>query len=366
MRAAVVDESGALAIEEIPRPAPKPGEVLVQVAGCGICHSDLHVLNGDIAFPRPCTLGHEVSGTVTGVGAGVDGLAPGQTVVGSFIMPCGTCRHCARGRDDMCERFFSMNRGRGVLYDGTTRLARADGTPIWMYSMGGLAEYCVSPATAVFPIEVDDLVSAAVIGCALFTGYGAVRHGADLRAGETAVVVGVGGVGLNIVQVAAAHGAARVIAVDLDDLKLAAAGSMGATDLVNASGEDAVAIVRKVAGGAGADVAFDAVGSSATFEQAVQMVADGGRMVAVGLTAATATAAVPINHLVRRGISLRGSYGARTRSDMPAIISMVADGRVRVDGLISQRVPLHAALETYRALDRREIIGRAVVDMSLT
>src|SRR5437588_10447282 len=124
MRAAVLDDSGGLAVEDVPRPTPKAGEVLVQVAGCGICHSDLHVLNGDIAFPRPCTFGHEISGTVAEIGTGVEGLTAGQTVVGTFIMPCGTCQHCARGRDDICEKFFAMNRGRGVLYDGTSRLAR--------------------------------------------------------------------------------------------------------------------------------------------------------------------------------------------------------------------------------------------------
>ncbi len=367
MRAAVVDESGNLTVEEIPRPTPHAGEVLVKVAGCGICHSDLHVLHDHIPFPRPCTLGHEVSGVIEEVGAEVDGLAVGQSVVGSFIMPCGTCRHCVRGRDDMCERFFAMNRGKGLLYDGTTRLARHDGTPIWMYSMAGLAEYCVVPATAVFPIETDDLVSTAIIGCALFTSFGAVRHGADLRAGETVAVVGVGGVGLNIVQVAAAFGASRVVAIDLDDAKLAVAGALGATDLVNAKDhDDTVAAVRDLTRGAGFDVAFDAVGGAATFERAFQVVTDGGRMVAVGLSSATTTASVPVNHLVRRGISVRGSYGARTRADMPAIISMVADGRVRLDGLISRRVPLAAALDTYEALDRGEILGRAVVDVALS
>lgn len=365
MRAAVLGSDGALAIEEIPVPSPKAGEVLVRIAGCGICHSDLHVLHGHIPFPRPCTLGHEVSGVVEELGTGVQDLSVGQQVVSSFIMPCGTCRHCARGRDDMCERFFAMNRGQGVLYDGTTRLSRPDGSPIWMYSMGGLAEYCVAPATAVFPIESDDLVSNAIIGCALFTSYGAVRHGADLRAGETVAVVGVGGVGLNIVQVAVAFGAARVVAVDLDDAKLAVASAMGATDVVNVRNHDIVGVVRELTDGAGVDVAFDAVGGSATFEQALQLVTDGGRMVVVGLSSASTTAAVPLNHLVRRGITIRGSYGARTRSDMPTIISMVADGRVRLGGLISLRVPLEAASATYAALDRGEIVGRAVVDLAL-
>src|SRR5579871_5630994 len=180
MRAVVLERPGApLRVEELPRPRPKAGEVLVRVHGCGVCHTDLHVMKGEVAFPTPCVPGHEISGVVEEVGGGVDGVAPGDRVVCAFIMPCGSCRHCVRGRDELCETFFAYNRLRGTLYDGTTRLARADGTPLAMYSMAGLADYAVVPATDVFTVpEAIDLASAAVLGCAVFTAYGAVAHAA--------------------------------------------------------------------------------------------------------------------------------------------------------------------------------------------
>src|SRR5438105_3580875 len=151
MKAAVLPSSGSsVAIEEIPVPRPGTDEVLVKVAACGVCHSDLHVAKGELKFPTPCVLGHEISGTVEAVGPGVRRFKTGDRVVSSFILPCGRCASCARGRDDLCEPFFAMNRGKGVLFDGKTRLHRADGSPLAMYSMGGLAEFAVVPATDVF------------------------------------------------------------------------------------------------------------------------------------------------------------------------------------------------------------------------
>ncbi len=153
MRAAVLNQAGGdLRVEEVPVPTPPSGEVLVKVGACGVCHTDLHVIKGEVAFPMPCVLGHEISGSVAALGPGVTGLRQGQPVACAFIMPCGACRFCVQGRDDLCETFFAMNRLKGTLYDGETRLARADGTPLWMYSMGGLADYAVVPATDVFPL----------------------------------------------------------------------------------------------------------------------------------------------------------------------------------------------------------------------
>ncbi len=365
MRAAVLNAPRTpFVLEHLPVPEPRLGEVLVRTHACGVCHTDLHVMNGDIAFPCPCVMGHEISGTVAALGPGVDHVAVGDRVVSAFIMPCGVCRFCVRGRDDLCEKFFALNRGKGALYDGTSRLVRADGTPLAMYSMAGLAEYCVVPATDVvlLPAQVD-LTEAAIIGCALFTAYGAVRHGADLRHGSTVAVYGVGGIGLNIVQLAKVFGAAHVIAVDVADDKLTAARTVGAHDTVNGATTEAPAAVRELTDGEGADIVFDAVGSPRSFEQAFMSVRDGGRMVAVGLANVTATASVGITHLVRRGITIAGSYGARTRTDLPAVVGLVADGSVRLDQVITRRVSLEQAADTYAALDRGEIIGRAVVTM---
>lgn len=363
MRAVVLDRVGEpLRVDDIPTPAPLAGEILVRVRACGVCHTDLHVIKGEVAFPMPAVLGHEISGTVAALGPGVQGPPPDTRVVSSFIMPCGVCQHCARGRDDLCERFFALNRLKGTLYDGTSRLRRSDGTPLWMYSMGGLAEYAVVPEADVFPLPDDlPLEESAVLGCAIFTAYGAVRHGADLRAGERVAVVAVGGVGMNIVQVARAFGASQIVAVDLHDEKLEAALGLGATDAVNSAREDAVARVRSLAGGDGVDVAFEALGRSETFVQAIEMLRDGGRMVAVGIAAGRTAAAVEITRLVRRSLRIVGSYGARTRADMPEIIRLAAVGLFRPERIVTRRFALEQTDEAYRALAQGAIVGRAIV-----
>ncbi len=222
MTAAILDAApGTLHVEQIPIPEPRDGEVLVKVNACGVCHTDLHVIKAEVAFPTPAVLGHEISGTVVALGPGVAGPAPGTAVVSAFIMPCGRCRLCAIGRDDLCDNFFAMNRLKGTLYDGTSRLRRPDGSTLWMYSMAGLAEYAVVPATDIFPLPAGlPLLESSVLGCAVFTAYGAIRHGADLRGGERVAVVAVGGVGLNVVQIAHAFGASQIIAVDVRDDKL--------------------------------------------------------------------------------------------------------------------------------------------------
>src|SRR5215470_7229416 len=262
MNAAVLSQSpGDLRIERIPVPEPREGEVLVKVSACGVCHTDLHVIKAEVAFPIPAVLGHEISGTVEAVGPGVSGFEIGAPVVSAFIMPCGACRACSAGRDDLCEKFFSMNRLKGTLYDGESRLRRSDGSPIAMYSMAGLAEHAVVPATAVFALpSALPLLESSILGCAVFTAYGAVRHSADLRGGERIAVVAAGGVGMNIIQIAKAFGASQIIAVDVRDDKLQLAREAGATDVVNSATTDAVARVRELTDGRGVDVAFEALG----------------------------------------------------------------------------------------------------------
>ena len=331
MKAAILESApGGLRVEEIPIPEPKAGEILVRVSACGVCHTDLHVMKAEVAFPTPAVMGHEISGTVAALGPGVAGPPIGTRVVSAFIMPCGFCTPCGAGRDDLCDSFFAMNRLKGTLYDGTTRLRRKDGSPIAMYSMAGLAEYAVVPATDVFPLADGlPLEESAVLGCAIFTAYGAVRHGADLRGGERIAVVATGGVGINIIQIAKAFGSSQIIAVDIRDDKLEAAKRLGATDLVNAATTDATARVRELTDGKGVDVAFEVLGLPQTFTQAFDMIRDGGRMVAVGIAPGKTTAPVEITRLVRRELRIIGSYGARTRSDMPEIIRLAAHGIFR-------------------------------------
>jgi S-(hydroxymethyl)glutathione dehydrogenase/alcohol dehydrogenase len=299
---------------------------------------------------------------VESVGPEVARLEPGTPVVASFIMPCGRCRFCVGGRDDLCEPFFALNRLRGVLYDGESRLQRADGSALAMYSMAGLAEYAVVPATDVFRVPAGlPLEAASILGCAIMTAYGAIKHQAELRPGETVAVVGVGGVGSNVIQLARVAGAGRIIAVDVRPEKLDAARALGATDGVDASGGDAVAEVRRLTGGEGADVAIEALGRPETVTAAFRMVRDGGRAVVIGIAPGQTAAPIEITHLVRRGIRLQGSYGARVRTDLPELLRLAAGGRISVTQPISRRYRLEQVDEAYRALDRGEITGRAIV-----
>src|SRR3954454_1385748 len=278
MRAAVVRElSGPFVVEEIREPEPRAGEIMIEVAACGVCHTDLHIHDGSVPFPLPCVLGHEISGTIVALGAGVEGLREGDRVAGAFIMPCGKCAMCTAGREELCEPFFAHNRLNGTLYDGETRLFDPSGAPVAMYSMGGLAELSVMPALGATRIPDElPLTDSAIFGCALLTAWGASRHVADLQAGETVAVLGAGGVGANVVQVARALGAERVIAVDLSEDKLKTASALGATDLVDASAGDPVEAIRELTGGRGADVVVEAIGRAATFRQATEIAADGG------------------------------------------------------------------------------------------
>jgi S-(hydroxymethyl)glutathione dehydrogenase/alcohol dehydrogenase len=363
MMAAILDAApGGMRIEQIPVPEPRAGEILVKVKACGVCHTDLHVMKAEVAFPVPAVMGHEISGTVVALGPGVAGPAPGTRVASAFIMPCGVCRFCGGGRDDLCDNFFSMNRLKGTLYDGTSRLRRADGSPLAMYSMAGLAEYSVVPATDVFPLpESLPFEESAILGCAVFTAYGAVRHGADLRGGERIAVVAVGGVGLNVVQIAKAFGASQIIAVDVRDDKLEVARQAGATDVVNSSKTDAVAAVRELTHGQGVDVAFEVLGLEQTFIQAFECIRDGGRMVAVGIAPGKTTAPIEITRVVRRSLRIIGSYGARTRTDMPEIIRLAERGIFQPEKMVTKRYPLAEADAAYKALARGEIVGRAIV-----
>lgn len=366
MRAAVLEAPNQpLRVEDVPRPTPRADEVLVRVGACGVCHTDLHVIKGEVAFPTPCVLGHEIAGTVAAVGADVRTCKEGDPVACAFIMPCGTCRFCAQGRDDLCETFFALNRLKGTLYDGQTRLTRSDGTPLWMYSMAGLADYAVAPASDVFALpEGIKRHEAAILGCAVFTAFGAVRNSADLHTGEKVAIIAVGGVGMNLVQVARAFGAAQIIAVDILDEKLEMARRLGATHTVNGARENAVAAVRELTGGSGVDVAFEALGRAETFIQASEVLRDGGRMVAIGIAPGTTTAPLEITRLVRRSQRVIGSYGARTRTDMPQVLELAARGVFRPEDVVTRRYRLEDVDDAYSALARGEIAGRAIIEIS--
>ncbi|CAN0917568.1 Succinate-semialdehyde dehydrogenase (acetylating) [Linum grandiflorum] len=310
MRGAVFwDSSRPISIEEFHIPRPKAGELLIKTKGCGVCHSDLHVIKGELSFPSPCAIGHEITGEVVEHGPMTDSkiihrLPVGSNVIGAFIMPCGNCFYCSKGHDDLCEDFFAYNRAKGTLYDGQTRLfLRGSGKPIFMYSMGGLAEYCVVPAHALTTLpDTLPFTESAILGCAVFTAYGAMAHAAEVRPGDSVAVIGVGGVGSSCLQIARAFGASDIIAVDVQDDKLEKAKIFGATHTVNAAKEDPVEKIREITGGRGVDVAVEALGKPVTFSQCTRSVRDGGKAVMIGLAKAGSVGEMDINHLVRRKV----------------------------------------------------------------
>jgi succinate semialdehyde reductase (NADPH) len=364
MRAAVVRErSGPFLVEELRDPVPGRGEILVRVAACGVCHTDLHIHDGSVPFPLPCVLGHEISGTVVALGDDVERHAVGDRVVGAFIRPCGACAMCRAGRSELCEPFFAHNRLNGTLYDGRTRLFDREGAAIAMYSMGGLAELAVMPqlGAARLPDGLA-LTDAAILGCALLTAYGATRHVADLQPGESVVVLGAGGVGLGLVQLARALGVEEIAVVDVATDKLDAAAGLGARHVVDARDGDVVAQVRERLGG-GADAVFEAVGHPQTFRQATEMAADGGRCVMVGIAPVGVTAEVEITRLVRRKLRILGSFGGRPPGDLQALMALVEQDRLSLHRAIGRRFSLDEADEAYRLLARGEIAGRALVEM---
>ncbi|KAL8477348.1 hypothetical protein ACS0TY_029592 [Phlomoides rotata] len=255
MRGAVFwDKNKSLTFEDFHMPRPKANEILIKTKACGVCHSDLHVIKGELPFASPCVVGHEITGEVVEHGPLTDSrniarFPIGSQVVGAFIMPCGNCFFCSKGQDDLCEPFFEYNRAKGTLYDGETRLfLRGSGKPVYMYSMGGLAEFCVVPANALTILpKTLPYTESAILGCAVFTAYGAMTHAAQVHVGDAVAVIGIGGVGSSCLQIARASGASKIIAVDVQDEKLQNAKTFGATHAINARKEDAVAKIKVLA-----------------------------------------------------------------------------------------------------------------------
>lgn len=316
-----------LSVEEVPTPTAGPGQVLIRVAGCGVCHTDLHYTDhGTPTFKTPpMILGHEISGTVEEVGAGVTHLRKGDRVLVAAVTSCGACDACREGRENICAR----------------------GEMLGNHIDGGFAEYVVAPAkdTFVLPPEIP-LVEGSIIADAITTPYHAVVNRGAVRPGHAVVVFGCGGVGLNVVQVAAAQGA-RVVAVDLTDDKLAWAKKLGASATVNPSTVERLdKELRKLTGG-GADVAFEAVGKPVTQEQALSSLKTGGRAVFVGYSPDTMT--LNSGRVMFRELEVVGSLGCRP-VDYPRVMEMVRQGRVQLLPLVTHRFPLDEIGEAFDTL----------------
>ncbi|KDP25741.1 hypothetical protein JCGZ_23962 [Jatropha curcas] len=359
-----------LTIEEFHIPRPKASELLIKTKACGVCHSDLHVIKGELPFASPCALGHEITGEVVEHGPltdrkTIERFPIGSHVIGAFIMPCGNCLYCSKGHDDLCEDFFAFNRAKGTLYDGETRLfLRSSGNPVFMYSMGGLAEYCVVPANAltILPNSLP-YTESAILGCAVFTAYGAMAHAAEVHPGDSVAVIGTGGVGSSCLQIARAFGASDIIAVDIQDEKLQKAKIFGATHIINAIKEDPIERIREITGGRGVDIAVEALGKPLTFSQCTQSVRDGGKAVMIGLSQAGAVGEIDINRLVRRKIQVIGSYGGRARQDLPKLVKLAETGIFNLKNAVSRKYKFEEADKAFQDLNQGNIVSRAVVEI---
>lgn len=361
--AAVLYEVGKpFEVREVEVAPPRAGEVLVQMSVAGVCHSDLHVMTGHLAAPLPAILGHEGAGVVAEVGAGVTSVAPGDHVIPLWRVSCGECEWCTGGRPALCAAGLEVRRT-GRLLDGTSRFS-ADGREIKHFNgVSTFSAYSVIPERSVLQVTKDlPLDRAALLGCGVITGIGAVVNCAQVRPGSSVVVIGTGGVGLNVVQGAALAGAERIIAVDLLDRKLGFARQFGATHTVNASTGDPVAAVRELTNGRGVDYAFEVIGDPKTMRQAWDCLAKRGLAVIVGVSPLTTELSVPVMSMVFEERTVTGCiYGsARPRHDIPKLIDLYRAGKVKLDELLTRRYPFAQINEAYAALQRGEV-ARSVV-----
>ncbi|MFJ6024952.1 zinc-dependent alcohol dehydrogenase family protein [Brevundimonas sp. NPDC092305] len=334
-------DSRPLSVETVTLDPPGRGEVLVAVKAAGLCHSDLSVINGDRPRPMPMALGHEAAGVVEQVGEGVDDLSPGDHVVMVFMPSCGCCLPCADGRPALCEPGAAAN-GKGELLAGGRRLHDSHGDLNHHLGCSAFADRAVVSRRSLVKVDRDlPFEHAALFGCAVLTGVGAVVNTARVQAGQSVVVIGLGGVGLSSVLGALAAGASPVVAVDLSEDKLALARSLGPVQTVNASAADAVEQVRALTHG-GADFAFEMAGSVRPLESAWKMTRRGGTTVTAGLPPPDAALAVNVVSLVAEERTLKGSYiGTCVPSrDIPRYVALFRQGRLPVDRLLSGVIAL--------------------------
>ncbi|MBI2872123.1 MAG: Zn-dependent alcohol dehydrogenase [Chloroflexi bacterium] len=362
MKAAVLYQANQpLEVGEVELDPPRRGEVLVRIAAAGICRSDYHYMKGEARMELPAVLGHEGSAVVEAVGEGVTRVRPGDHVILSFAPHCGQCFYCLRGRGNLCE--VSMVQTGGKMFDGTTRLHLGSTRITHMGKVACFAEQAVVPETGCIPIPRElPLDSAALIGCCVTTGVGAVINTARIEPGSTVAVVGCGGVGVNVIQGAHLSNAARIIAVDPLEGKLEFAMKFGATDSVNPTSADPVAAVKALTGGRGVDYAFEVFGSSETVRVAFDMTRRGGTTVVVGLAPLGDAAPIDASALVRQEKTLKGSYyGSSVPAvDMLRMVQMYRAGVLKIDDQVTRRYSLDQINRAYADLERGEP-GRGVI-----
>ena len=355
-------QSKPLSIEELELDPPGAGEVLVQVAAAGLCHSDLSVINGTRLWPLPIVLGHEACGHVREVGKGVTDLKPDDAVVFSFLPSCGHCPMCVGGRASLCEPGVLANRA-GTLLRGHVRFRKPGAGPVNHHSgVAGYSQFTVVARESIVKIDRDIPTETAVLfGCAVMTGVGAVVNTAKVQAGTSVAVFGAGGVGLSAILGAKAVGAFPIVAVDCIASKLDLARQCGASHTVDATSADPVAAVRDITGG-GAETAFEAVGEESVIAQAFGATRRGGRTVAIGLTHPGRMLSIPALTITAEERVLMGSYmgSCVPQRDIPRFIGMYRAGLLPVDLLRSSVIALDGVNAAFDLLDRG-VVARQVI-----
>lgn len=363
MKAAVLHSTpGKLTIEEVEIADPGPGEVRVKIAASGLCHTDWETMHGYQPVNLPAIIGHEGAGVVESTGPGVRRVKVGDHVVCSWSPNCGHCFYCDQGQPILCEEARAAN-AKGVLFDGTTRM-QLHGNPVHYYSLvSSHAEYVVIPEQAAVPVRKDfPLDRAALLGCAVMTGYGGAVHAARVRPESSVVVVGCGAVGLSALQGARIAGASTIVGVDINPLKLKWAQQFGATRVVNAGQEDPVSVVRSLTQGRGADYAIEAAGQNVTIRQTLEASRPGARVVILGKTPFGEEVTFPFHILMGEREIVRTSYGmSRPRLDFPQLANLYMDGRLLLDEMMTMKLPLDAINDGFAALEQGDVARALVV-----
>ena len=361
MKAAVMRAQNApLVIEDLNIDDPGPGEVLVKTMASGICHSDLHVIEGGLPMPPPCVLGHEPAGIVEAVGPDVTSVAPGDHIIACLSRYCGTCKFCTGGRPYLCIAGY-MGRPGG---NPKPALTDANGEAVAQFtSLSSFAEKMLTTERSVVKIRDDmPMDRACLIGCGVTTGLGAALHTVDIRAGDTCVIIGCGGVGLSAIQGARIAGAGKIIAVDAQPWKFDLARDCGATDCVDASDGTALQAVMELSGG-GADFVVECIGLVPTVEEAVQMTGRGGTTVLVGVVPVTQKVSISAADLTLGEKKITGSLmgSNRFQYDMPRYIDFYLDGRLRIDEMISSRIKLDEINDAFDLMRKGEAARQVIV-----
>jgi S-(hydroxymethyl)glutathione dehydrogenase / alcohol dehydrogenase len=346
-----------LVVEQIEIAEPGPGEILVKLAACAICHSDIYYADGAWGGDLPAVYGHEASGIVERVGPGVGHVKPGDHVVVTLIRSCGHCLACAEGTPVFCEEVFALDAKSPIV-------SRHGETLVHGMRTGAFAEHVLVEASQAVAIAQDvPLDSASLIACGVLTGMGAVINTAGVKAGAHVVVIGCGGVGLNSIQGAKLAGAATIIGIDTVAAKLDAARAFGATHTINAASESVTERVAQWTAGRKADFAFVTVGAKSAIEQALTLIKRNGAAVIVGMPASGVTCAFDPSWLAADGQRILGSKmgSARIQIDVPNIVALYKQGRLKLDELISGRYSLAQINEAIASVKRGEALRNVIV-----